>query len=164
MDKIDLVCSFTGHRSIAPKHAEAIKNKLLDIIEILVRDHNLTFRVGGAIGFDTLAALCVLDKRNEHPDSIKLTLCLPCRDQTKGWGRENVEIYDYIKSEADEVVVLSEEYTDGCMLERNRYMVDGADICIAYCNDKKATRGGTAYTVRYAEKQNVKIVNLISLI
>ncbi|MBE6667931.1 MAG: DUF1273 domain-containing protein [Ruminococcaceae bacterium] len=164
MGKIDLVCCLTGHRNIEAELAEALKDKLLEVIEILARDHNITFRAGGAMGFDTLAALCVLDKRKEHPDSIRLTLCLPCRNQTKGWDSDSVEIYRYIKDEADEVIVLHDEYTDGCMLERNRYMVDGADVCIAFCKDKNARRGGTAYTVRYAEKQGVKLINLTNLI
>ena len=164
MDKINLTCCFTGHRKIVPEHAKAVKDKLLSIIEILARDHDLTFRAGGAMGFDTLAALCVLEKRKEHPENIKLILCLPCRDQTKGWDSESIELYNFIKSEADDVVLLHEKYVDGCMLERNRYMVDGADVCIAYCQDKNAHRGGTAYTVRYAEKQKLKIIDIINLI
>ena len=164
MEKINLVCCFTGHRKIDPRHAEAVKAKLLNTIEILVRDHNVVFRAGGAMGFDTLAALCVLEKRNEHPDSIKLVLCLPCRNQTQGWDSESIEIYEYIKETADEVIVLNEEYSSACMLERNRYMVDGADVCISYCKDKTARRGGTAYTVRYAEKQKVRIIDIINLI
>ena len=44
------------------------------------------------------------------------------------------------------------------MIERNRYMVDHSDICNCYyCTDGK---GGTAYTVRYAEKKEIPIVNL----
>ena len=164
MEKIKLTCCFTGHRKINTEHAEAVKNKLMEIIDLFAQNHELTFRAGGAVGFDTLAALCVLEKRKEYPENIRLVLCLPCRNQTKGWDVESVEIYDFIKKEADEVVVLREEYTKDCMLERNRYMVDGSDVCIAYCNDKNSRRGGTAYTVRYAEKQGLKIINLINLI
>ena len=164
MEKIDLICCFTGHRKVDPRHAYAVKEKLLSTIEILARNHKVTFRAGGAMGFDTLAALCVLEKREEHPDSIKLSLCLPCRNQTRGWDNESIEIYNYIKENADEITVLNEEYTSTCMFERNRHMVDGSDVCIAYCADKTSTRGGTAYTVRYAESKKVRIIDIIGLI
>ena len=43
------------------------------------------------------------------------------------------------------------------MFKRNRYMVDHSDICVCYCTSGE---GGTAYTVRYAEKKEIPIVNL----
>ena len=43
------------------------------------------------------------------------------------------------------------------MLARNRYMADHSSYCIAYL--VRGT-GGTAYTVRYARKKGVQIVNL----
>lgn len=43
------------------------------------------------------------------------------------------------------------------MFERNRYMADHSDICVCYCTSGE---GGTAYTVRYAEKKEIPIVNL----
>ena len=55
------------------------------------------------------------------------------------------------------MVYVSEHYTRGCMFERNRYMADHSDICVCYCTSGE---GGTAYTVRYAEKKEIPIVNL----
>ena len=43
------------------------------------------------------------------------------------------------------------------MHKRNRYMVDSSGICICYWIRDK---GGTAYTVRYAEKKSLKIINI----
>ena len=60
-------------------------------------------------------------------------------------------------ADADEVRVLAPRYYDGCMQARNRYMVDRASVCIAYLTE---TRGGTAGTVRYAEKQGISVINL----
>lgn len=47
---------------------------------------------------------------------------------------------------------VSREYREGCMLKRNRYLVDHAACLLAVYNGER--RGGTAMTVRYAEKLN----------
>ena len=51
---------------------------------------------------------------------------------------------------ADDVVYVSRECHDSCMLERNRYLVDYAACLLAIYNGE--WRGGTAMTVRYARK------------
>ena len=43
------------------------------------------------------------------------------------------------------------------MFERNRKLVDMSTYCICYLT--KAT-GGTAYTVKYAKKKNLQIINI----
>ena len=50
---------------------------------------------------------------------------------------------------ADEKIVLSETYYKGCMLVRDKYMAERADIMIAYCKKEK---GGTAFTVNCFKK------------
>lgn len=61
-------------------------------------------------------------------------------------------MYWEILIKADEVVYVSREYTDSCMLNRDRYLVNRADFVLAVYNAK--TRGGTAATVRYAKEKN----------
>lgn len=46
------------------------------------------------------------------------------------------------------------------MMRRNRALVDGAGLVIAYYNGEG--KGGTAYTVRYAKKNRVAVLNLFS--
>ena len=58
-------------------------------------------------------------------------------------------------SACDESVVLHERYVDGCMFERNRYMVDHADMLYA-CLERPT--GGTLYTVNYAKRKHKRIV------
>ena len=65
--------------------------------------------------------------------------------------------YERIKALADKVVYTSQEYTKGCMHRRNRHLVDHSSVCVCYLTKKD---GGTAYTVDYAEKQGLEIVNL----
>ena len=156
MEGINFSCCFTGHRRIPREEMRDLYRELERVIDILIRSGVTHFRTGGALGFDTLAALTVLDKRKEDP-RLTLELCIPCEDQTDGWGDEDIAIYKYVRAEADKVTVLHEKYVSGCMHERNRYMVDGCHYCVAYCNKLK---GGSAYTVGYARSRGVKVVDL----
>jgi len=86
-----------------------------------------------------------------------LILVLPCLTQTRGWPAEDVEEYERIKAQADKVVYTSQVYTRGCMFKRNRHLVDNSSVCICY---KTKDSGGTAYTVKYAEKKGLVIINI----
>ncbi len=57
----------------------------------------------------------------------------------------------------DKVVYMSEHYTRDCMFRRNRHLVDNSSVCICYLTGK---RGGTAYTVKYAEQEGIMVKNL----
>ena len=149
------VC-FTGHRKLESHNVVQTASLLEEIIISLASEGAVDFRAGGAVGFDTLAALCVLTAKEKFPN-IRLHLFLPCRNQTCGWADGDIEKYNYILSQADSVKYISEKMAPGCMLKRNRALVDGADLCIAYC--KKST-GGTAYTVSYAKERGVKVKNI----
>lgn len=48
------------------------------------------FGEGGALGFDTVAALTVLELKSVYPD-IKLILVLPCKKQTRGWSETDIQ-------------------------------------------------------------------------
>lgn len=51
---------------------------------------------------------------------------------------------------------VSHDYYDGCMLDRNRRLVDAADLLLAVYNGER--RGGTAATVRYARKLGRRVI------
>ncbi|MBQ9783681.1 MAG: DUF1273 family protein [Clostridia bacterium] len=150
------ICCFTGHRRLEPERMQRLYEELSRTLDVLLAQGVTHYRTGGAMGFDTLAALAILDRKPAYP-GIFLELCLPCRDQTKKWNDRDRAIYDDILSRADRAVVLYEHYTPGCMHERNRYMVNGSRYCIAYCT---TDTGGTAYTVRYATQKGVTVLNL----
>ena len=150
------VCCFTGHRKIDGACMSALSDLLDGVLDRLIAAGVSTFRTGGAVGFDTLAALKVLERRERDP-SISLELYLPCRDQTNGWGERSRTYYEYILSRADRVVYVRDQYTKGCMLERNRKLVEGSQFCIGYCT---TDRGGSAYTLDYAKKKGVRVINL----
>ena len=149
------VC-FTGHRSIPREEALRLPALLEEVIGELCERGATTFRAGGAMGFDTLAALKVLDMKEKYPE-IRLELVLPCRDQTRGWDEISVKTYQYILSRADSHEFLFDTYFDGCMLTRDRRLVEGSDVCVAYCT---RSRGGTAYTYTHALRQGLEAINL----
>lgn len=151
-----MTCCFTGHRNILPENMLHLPELLDREIERLIVCGVDTFRCGGALGFDTLAELKVLEKRNKY-SFIKLELILPCEDQTNGWSQRNKDIYDYVISKADKVEYVTKTYTSTCMHERNRRLVMGSDFCIAYLT---SAHGGTAYTCNYAKNNGVEVINL----
>ncbi len=152
----DNTCCFTGHRKISVLSCLLLKIKLYFIINKLIKKHINCFYVGGAIGFDTLAAQSVL-KFKRHYNHLKLILVIPCRNQTKYWNDKEKRKYNHIKSQADKTVILSEKYFNGCMQKRNRYLIDNSSYCICYLRKRS---GGTAYTVNYAIRNNRRIIYL----
>jgi uncharacterized phage-like protein YoqJ len=138
-------CAFTGHRQL---DKEFSPQKLWTEIETLIQKGVLSFYNGMAMGFDLLAAECVLLLKKKYPQ-IRLIACIPCYGQERYFSEEDKARYIHLLKVADEKVVLSENYYKWCMQVRDQYMVDHADILLAYC--KKET-GGAAYTVRYFKK------------
>ncbi len=147
-------CCFTGHR-VLPKDP-TLPPRLELAIREMADQGVIHFCAGGALGFDTLAARTVLALRQELP-ALTLTLLLPYRGQANKWNKKNIAIYESIKQDADQVIYVSEEYDRYCMLRRNQRLVDSSGQCICFLRKK---RGGTAYTVRYAETQGIPIVFL----
>lgn len=154
------ICCFTGHRKMDGEAMQIVSILLDKALASLVSNGVTVFRSGGAMGFDTIAALKVIELRAENKN-LSLELYLPCREQSDKWDERSREYYAYILSKADKVIYVRENYIKGCMLERNRNMVDGSDFCIGYCT---AEKGGSAYTLKYAKKKNVRVINLATML
>ena len=149
-------CCFTGHRELPVWGREELAAKLEDTIISLYQKGIRYYGAGGALGFDCLAAQTVLRLRESCP-GMRLILVLPCLTQTRGWPAADVLEYERIKAQADKVVYTAQQYTRGCMHKRNRHLVDNSSVCVCYLNRES---GGTAYTVRYAGKKGLEIINL----
>ena len=158
-------CAFTGHRpkkflwgnNEADARCVALKRTLAGEIAKLADAGYTDFFSGMAEGADTWAALAVLALKKENT-ALKLHCVLPCEGQTKGWPASARERYFSILEQADEVVYVSREYSEGCMLKRNRYLVDHTACLLAGYNGE--WRGGTAMTVRYARKVGRRLIVL----
>lgn len=149
-------CCFSGHRRISKQMVDWINSRLFSEIISAVNEGYDTFCVGGALGFDTLAAKQILDIKQAFP-YIKLRLILPCKTQYADWSKAQTSQYIEILERADSVEYISDEYTSGCMHERNRKLVDESSLCICYLT---SDAGGTAYTVNYAKKAGIEVRNI----
>lgn len=149
-------CSFTGHRQIKNEHLDYVKEKLERGIVYAYNEGVRQFFTGGAIGFDTLAALAVLKIRKSYND-ITLTLILPCKNQSESWSDAQKKEYEKIKRECDEIIYVSDDYYDGCMRERNARLVEKADMIIAYMYKE---RSGAAQTVGMAKRLGRRVYNI----
>ena len=147
-------CCFTGHRDVPlAERGELMRRLNATVRELIARGYRY-FGAGGAVGFDTMAAQTVLDLRREFPQ-IKLILVLPCGDQASRFPPADAFEYRRILGEADKVAVLHDRYVPGCMLERNRRLVEYSSVCVAYC---RRENGGTAYTLREARRSGMPVM------
>lgn len=149
--------AFTGHR---PQHLPAggapfapevkrLKYDMCRAIHEAIGRGYLRFISGMAPGFDLWAAKAVLSFREIYPQ-IRLECAVPYR------GHGGGGLYGEIIEQADQVTVLSEEYYEGCLLARNRYLVEQSSLLIACC--LKEYGSGAGYTLRQAKKQGLDII------
>ena len=150
------VC-FTGHRCLTSADHANLAASLPEALEKLYETGYRFFLCGGALGFDTFAALEVLRLKKRHAD-VRLKMALPCPSQPNRWSSQDQRVYWDLLRSADVVLYISDAYYEGCMQKRNRYLVDHASLCVCYL---KNCRGGTWYTVSYAYDQQVRILNLL---
>ena len=145
-------CAFTGHRILE----KDFDYNLLDrVILNLIKGGTKNFFCGMAMGFDLAAAESVLQYKKDY--NINLIACIPCLNQEANFSQKNKERYLKILENCSQKIVLSEEYYDGCMLVRDRYMVDNCNVLVTYQRRKS---GGTSYTVNYAKAKGVKLIEL----
>lgn len=154
---IETACSFTGHRRLPLAEIDAIQERLtLEIEKLITKNGVCNFLTGGAVGFDTLAAMSVIRLKIKYPE-IRLYLLLPHYGQANNFSESERYVYDIIFREANEVYYLAKRYEKGCMLKRNKALVDNAKYLISYCN---RDTGGTANTLHYARFCKVNDLNL----
>ncbi len=145
-------CAFSGHRILRKDFDGQL---LFRVIENLIKTGCENFLCGMARGFDLCAAECVIELKKNY--SVRLTACIPCASQAENFPKKDKERYEKILQNCDEKVVLSENYYNGCMQIRNRYLVENSDVLVCYL---RSDSGGTYYTVKYAESLDKKIVKL----
>ena len=157
------ICCFTGHRpdklpwgyNESDPACEKLKETLEYWIVKLIEYGVIRFYTGMAMGVDIWAAEIVLRMKDQYPDNdIKLIAAIPYANQTAKWNDEWKTRYNDILEQADEKILLQEEYTRGCLHARNRYMVDNSSFIIAVYNGEE---GGTKYTIDYATKKGLRI-------
>lgn len=159
MKQKEISCCFTGHRKLTTEEENKLAERLFHQVTSLIGQGILHFYTGGALGFDTMAARTILALKRQNK-KIQLHLILPCKEQDKYWNSSDHFTYQKILWESDSVEYVSDQYFRGCMHERNRQLVNHASFCICYLTN---STGGTAFTVNYARKKGLTIINLADL-
>jgi len=164
MECMDRTCAFTGHRASKlpwgfredDPRCLYLKQMIYDTAEAVYQAGVRHYICGMANGCDLYFCEAVLRLREEHPD-ITLEAAVPFARQAAHWPPSARERYDRLLRACDVCTVLQDAYTDDCMLRRNRYMVDRADLLIAAFSGKS---GGTMSTIRYALSRGLEIIEL----
>ena len=164
--------SITGHRPqklVDPKTGNPDWDGTSDYVKLIratvaahVRKLNPEeFITGMALGVDQWTAC----------DAFRLGVpqifaAIPCLHHEARWPESSRIKYHKILALPRVIThfVSEQRYTNGCMQERNEFMVDRADVVIAVWN---GTRGGTANCVEYAKSQGKRVIqvdpNLVTL-
>ena len=159
-----IVC-FTGHRpnklpwgyNESLPSCIAFKKDLYDMLEKAIQNNYTYFISGLALGIDLICAETVLELKKKYPN-VKLEGAIPCANQDARWNEPSKKRYAKVVNQCDYTNVLSPVYTDDCMNERNKYMVEKSDVVIAIWNGKPS---GTGNTVKFAKDKccKIKIIN-----
>ena len=157
-------CCFTGHRpSKLPWGMDEtdarclrLKARIAVALEAGYQSGYRRFIGGMALGWDLYFCEAALALRAQYP-GVTVEAALPCPTQTEGWPREQQLRHARLVAACDLETVVSREYTAGCMLRRDRYMVDHASLLIAAFD---GSPGGTRYTMEYAMRQGLEITDL----
>jgi uncharacterized phage-like protein YoqJ len=106
---------------------------------------------GGALGVDTIFALCALYK------GIPVTLAIPFKGQESAWPPKSQAIYHKILSHklVTPYYVCDPGYAGWKMQKRNEWMADQCDLLLAVWDE---TAGGTANCVKYAINRKMDII------
>ena len=157
-------CCFTGHRpaKLPWRYDESdprcltLKGRIRDAVEIAYDQGYRHFLCGMAQGCDLYFCEVVLALRKNCPD-VTLEAAIPCPTQADSWPAAQRDRYARLLEACDYETMVSARYSSSCMLRRDRYMVDHASLLIAAFD---GSTGGTRYTVEYALKRGLSIVDL----
>lgn len=161
MSTHDITCCFTGHRPMKLPWGQretdprciAAKDWIKNQITELYASGYRRFLCGMAIGCDMYFAEAVLELKKEH-DDILLEAALPCLDQSSRWNNPQKLRYSALLEQCNSVHTFQNEYSPGCMQQRNKYMVDES-AAILSCFDGRP--GGTMSTLLYAQRQGLDV-------
>lgn len=159
-----ITCCFTGHRpeklpwgtNESDPRCKALKYKIRDAVDSAYDEGMRHFICGMARGCDFFFAEAVLALRLEKAD-VTLEAAVPCPTQADKWPEADRERWRSILKACDLETMVQHSYGPGCMLRRNRYMVDHSALVIAVYD---GTGGGTRYTLEYALRRRVPFIDI----
>ena len=138
-----MTVTFCGHAQIS--QSEKIEKWLYDVTQKLIEQGATTFYLGGYGAFDSLAA-SVLRKQKKRYPQIELVLVLAYLKT-----RQDISYYDSTVYPPLEAVPRR-----FAISHRNRWMVESADVVVAYVLHDW---GGAATTLRCVRQKKKQIIS-----
>ena len=161
----DNTCCFSGYRpeklpwgtDEESQRCLALKEKLTIIAERMILSGIRHFICGMARGSDTFFCEAMLKLREKHA-GITVEAAIPYEKQASVWRDKDRERYIGLVSQCDFQTYVSREYSQNCMIRRNRYMVNNASVLIVVFDGKP---GGTKNTLKYAAQRGLEIIEIV---
>ena len=157
----ETTCCFTGHRPDKlpwrddewdPRCLE-LKERLAAALEDAYAKGMRHFICGMAQGADFYFCEAALALRDRRP-GVTVEAALPCEEQAARWKERDRNRYYRLIAQCDYETMVQHHYDKGCMLRRDRYMVDRSAMIIAVYG---GVLGGTMYTLSYAMKKGLEL-------
>ena len=140
------IVTFCGHSKLLKLEKQSIKQELYTQIEKLIQRGAEEFLLGGYGDFDLLCARVVSELKENYPH-INSVLVIPYIDRE----------YDKNLYDASEYPPLETVPKRFAIPKRNEYMVQKADVVIAYITHNW---GGAATTFEFAKRKKKKIIKI----
>lgn len=154
--------AFSGHRPNRlpgdPEQLDELKFALSAELSKLRRQGYDTLYCGMAEGADMLCYDAAQNINFLRPDWARMRICcvLPYEGHYTVPSSMNRPDAYYDLTASDSIISIAPHYSPGCFHQRNRYMVDHADVLLAVYDGNN--KGGTSYTIEYARKQGKKVI------
>ena len=143
-------CTFSNCGSIPQRKIEKVVKKISSEIDQLIEKGVTEFMSSGEIGINQIAATYVIAKKQLGAD-IRLKLVLPYRSCDEKLEEKQKRQYDFLISEADEVMYLSDKYTPDCIRENSNYMVDNSAYLLC---------ASSYESLRYALRDGLSVIKV----
>ena len=149
-----MVVTFCGHSSFIK--TPRLEEELLRLLEEWVGEAPADFLLGGYGGFDAFAYQCCKQYQKEH-SKTKLIFVTPYMTESY-----QINHLSYEQGFYDEIVYppIEDKPKRFAILYRNQWMVEAADLVIAYV---QYSCGGAYQTYRYAQRKKRVLINLAEL-
>ena len=162
--KRSVTCCFTGHRpeklpwgsDEGDRRCIGLKARLSHVLEEAYAAGIRHYMCGMARGADFYFCEAVLALRGRR-GAVTLEAVRPCEVQAALWRERARQRYFSLIEQCDCETLVQRRYDKGCMLRRNRYMVDRSSHLIAVYD---GMLGGTMYTINYAKRQGLRLTIL----
>ena len=140
---LSMTVTFCGHAQIS--QSEKIEKWLYDVTQKLIEQGATTFYLGGYGAFDSLAASVLREQKKQYPQ-IELVLVLAYLNTGRNTSGYDSTVYPPLETVPRRFAIS----------HRNRWMVESADVVVAYVLHDW---GGAATALRCAKQKKKQIIS-----